>query len=351
MPGARLPEFTFELHVCRLAERGWPPGTATERPRVVARQLGTQHRRWDTVVVTATPENLRQRARFGATRLDSDLRFLLRHAPADWTWYRDALPDPGYPWRYVRAAIHRADARGILETDREGNRILIRRRYRYPEWADRIVAIENKPDLDASAADALARQLRYDVALGLADEAWVATRRTGASVEPALLEAMPVEAGIATIDPATLAGDVIWRPRTLRPDEPGERIRTAGDDDEPDEIEPVDPDEKAEIRAGIAERAWERGWRSYAEHMRTDCRHFGLDPGHPAHPPRCCAKERPQTPAECSSSCPSFEPEPPQWRTRGWPIEGGPGKAIKRLLADQRDRRRPTPNGDAGETR
>ena len=32
--------------------------------------------------------------------------------------------------------------------------------------------------------------------------------------------------------------------------------------------------------------------------------------------------------------------EPPAWRSRGWPIEGGPGKALKRLLADQRGRRR-----------
>ena len=36
-----------------------------------------------------------------------------------------------------------------------------------------------------------------------------------------------------------------------------------------------------------------------------------------------------------------FEPEPPTWRAGDWPIAGGPGKGIKRLLDAQRRRQRP----------
>ena len=330
-----LPEFTFELHVCRLAELGWPPGDQQERPTVVARQLGTQFRRWDTLVIEADCDAFIQRGKFGPRCLDSDLRYLLRNAPAEWAWYRDALPHPGFPWRYVRAAIHRAAARGVIEKRREGNRIHIKRKYRYPEWAHRIIAIENKPDLDASAARVLADQLQHDVRVGLADEVWVATQRTGASVEPALLERMPVEVGIAVVDLEPLDGEVVWRPRTLDPSGVGERVRSNG------EIEQLDPAEKAILRAGIAERAWERGWRHYIEHMRPDCRHFCLTDDALAHPPFCQAHGRAMTPVECRGSCSRFEPEPPQWRMHGWPISGGPGKSVQRLLADQRMRSRP----------
>ncbi|MFW6045960.1 MAG: DUF5787 family protein, partial [Natronomonas sp.] len=72
---------------------------------------------------------------------------------------------------------------------------------------------------------------------------------------------------------------------------------------------------------------------------RQDCRHFEVrDPVGPF--PWCAAKDRPQTAAECSGGCPAFEPEPPAWRRRGWPIEGGPGQAIRRVLERKRERRR-----------
>jgi len=104
------------------------------------------------------PEALAARANFGTKRLDSDLLHVVRNAPADWQFYRDALPYPGYPWRYVREAVHRAGDRGVVETRKNGNKIELRRKWPYPEWVERIVAVENKPDLDASAADALADQ-------------------------------------------------------------------------------------------------------------------------------------------------------------------------------------------------
>jgi hypothetical protein len=319
-------EFGFELVTCRWAERAWPPDRDADAVPVVARQLGTQRRRWDTVVVEADPEGLADRAAFGEGALDSDLLHVVRNAPAEWAWYRDALPHPGYPWRYVRAAIHRADARGVVETRRDGNRIQIRRVAPYPDWVRRIVAIENKPDLDASAARALADQLDHDVETALADEVWVATAATDATVEPALLEDLPVEAGVLALafDGDTPAATVAWHPATLDPTADTSLPAT----------------EKADKRLEIAERAYGSGWRSYVETMRPDCRWFELRDRAGAFVPWCAAKDHHPTAAECSGSCPEFQPEPPAWRTRGWPVEGGPGKGIQRLLADRRRRRR-----------
>jgi len=318
-------EFGFELVTCRWAEHAWPPDRDTDSVPVVARQLGTQRRRWDTVVIEADPDALDARAAFGERPLDSDLLHVVRDAPAEWTWYRDALPDPGYPWRYVRAAIHRAGDRGVVETRRRGNRIEIRRIAPYPDWVRRIVAIENKPNLDASAARALADQLDHDVHTALADEVWVATAATGATVEPALLEDLPVEAGVLALDfSASPEATVAWHPATL----------------DPTSDTSMSADEKADKRLEIAERAYGSGWRSYVETMRSDCRWFELRDRSGAFVPWCVATSCHQTASECSGSCPEFQPEPPGWRTRGWPIEGGPGKGIERLLADRRRRRR-----------
>jgi hypothetical protein len=341
-------EFDFELQVCAWAERHWPPD-GDDRTVVVARQLGTQYRRWDTIVLECDPQGLRQRAHFGERALDSDLLHVVRNAPADWAWYRDALPDPGYPWRYVREAVHEAADRGIVDRRRgAGGRIELRRQCPYPDWIDRIVAIENKPDLDASAADALTDQLERDVALALADEVWVATRATGGTVEPILLADLPVEAGVLTVDTGRRgvgSTTVRWRPRTLAVDQHGTRIRDRptgrGHDTSAARFEYVDPAWKHTKRLEIAERAYERGWRSYVSSMRPDCRYFQLSQAAAVARPYCTAKSCHQTPGECAGSCPEFEPEPPAWRQRGWPIDGGPGQAIQRLLERQRARRRP----------
>ena len=335
-------EFAFELRVCQWAERSWPPASDGDRPAIVARQLGTKRRRWDTIVVECDPEGLRQRANFGRERLDSDLLHVVRHAPVEWTYYRDALPDPGHSWRYVREAIHTAADRDVLDSRKRGNRIEIRRKHVYPDWIERIVAVENKPDLDASAARRLSPQLERDVALGLADEVWVATERTDERVEPILLEDLPAAAGVLTVDPDEAEADVAWYPQSLAVGDPGTRIEGRPDDDlSAATFEYVDPEWKASKRCQIAERAYERGWRSYADSTRPDCRHFALRTEGDSVVPYCGAKERVPTPAECGARCGEFEPEPPTWRTRGWPIDGGPGAGIRRLLADQRRRQRP----------
>jgi len=306
-------EFTFELVTCRWAERAWPPDGPRADAVLVARQVGTRKRRWDTLVVEADPAGLAMRDRLGREELDSDLLHVVQHAPAEWAWYRDALPQPGYPWRYVREAIHRAAARDAVETRRRGNRIELRRVAPYPDWVSRVVAIENKPDLDASAARALASQIRYDVDCGLLDEVWVATRATDESVPSVLLEEFPVEAGVLAVDPVAGEAEVLWHPSSLSTTDEARRTVTA-------------------------ERAYGRGWRSYLDTMRPDCRHFELAESGRAFVPYCAAKGRCQTGAECAGSCDAFEPEPPGWRTRGWPIEGGPGKGIRSLLERRRER-------------
>ncbi len=334
-PEAVNSEFTFELLVCRWAELGWPPAAAERPALVVSRQLGTQRRRWDTIVVECDPDGLAARQEFGDRTLDSELLQIVRHAPAEWTYYRDALSDPGYDWRYVREAIHHAGARGLIHKRKHGGRIELRRKRPYPDWVERIIAIENKPDLDASAAAALTDQLTHDVETALADEVWLATTRTGNRVEPALLEEFPVEVGVMTFDVADQKGEgvavdaddatVDWLPSSL--------------DTEADSPT-FDAAEKSRRRRWLAERAYGKGWRSFTETMRPDCRYFDLQRTGRGFVPYCTAKDRCQSEAECGSRCGSFSPEPPQWRTNGWPIDGGPGQGVKELLERRRERAR-----------
>ncbi|AOW80495.1 hypothetical protein HTSR_1318 [Halodesulfurarchaeum formicicum] len=333
-------EFAFELASCAWAEQEWPP-TGEPTPAIVARQLGWQQRRWDTIVIEVEPDAFETRAAFGPERLNSDLRHVLQHAPESWTYYREALPHPGYPWRYVRESIHEATARDALESRKRGGQIEIRRVEKYPDWVDRIIAIENKPDLDASAARRLTDQLERDVAAGIADEVWLATTGTDSRVEPALLERIPSEVGILTLGPEGV--DVRWRPRTLDTEQAGidilDRSEGGSHDQSAAQFEVLSRAAKSEKRYDIAERAYERGWRHYVESMRPDCAHFDLTVGRYGYRPTCTAFDRTQTPRECRGSCPHFQPEPPQHRQGGWPIEGGPGQTVKRILRERSARR------------
>ncbi|WP_096391304.1 DUF5787 family protein [Halopenitus persicus] len=352
-------EFGYELLVCRWAELTWrPDGDPT--PAIVGRQVGTRRRRWDTVVVEVDPDGFRRRRALGDREIDRELLGIVREAPPDWEWYRDALPEPDYPWRYVREAVHRAADRGLIDERTSGDaggRIEIRRTRPYPDWVRRIVAIENKPDLDASAAAALADQLEYDVDAGLLDETWLATEATGSRLEPALRREIPIEAGIVLTDFGTgvdpESGTVAWLPSDLRTVGNGDTGGDAGggdggggdedgdgsDGDAGSNAAATDPDRETR-RLVLAERVYGRGWRSFHDTMRPDCRHFQLAHAGEAMRPHCAAKGRCPTARECSSSCPSVSPEPPAWRTQGWPIEGGPGKGITRLLERRRERAR-----------
>ncbi|GAB3680673.1 DUF5787 family protein [Salinarchaeum chitinilyticum] len=344
-------EFPFELRVCHWAEREWPPGETLDADKhvLVGRQLGTRERRWDTVVAICDTEALRQRAVFGEEALNRNLLRVVQDAPFKFEWYRDVLSLWTTDWRYVREAVKTAADRDLIETRRRNNRIELRRRWEYPDWLDALIAIENKPDLDRSAADALADQMERDVAFGLADEAWVATLQTGESAEPGLLADMPVEAGVLAVDPEAGDADVLWHPRTLAVDDPGTRILDRPSASEYDhsaaEFEYVDAEWKSLARLAIAERLYERGWRSYVDSMRSDCRHFELrsvgDDAAASLQPHCAVKGHCPSTWECSGRCGEFEPEPPAWRSKGWPIEGGPGKGLQSVLAERRARERP----------
>lgn len=394
-------EFGFELLVCRWAEQKWPPHDAEAQAHaeddcavIISRQRGTQHRRWDTIVLECDPAGLSAREQFGPRTLDSDLLRVVRWAPETWTWYRDAIPQPDFPWRYVRAAVHRAADRGVINTRRQGNRIEMKRVAEYPRWLRRIIAIENKPDLDASAARTLRDQLQRDVETALADEVWVATTATNNQVEPVLLKDLPAEVGILTFDfdPDVQYHDwaeasVIWHPTKLDSTDPQDwskresssEQQTNSDENEErnqssekmtttasnsshregktsnesssgpqttdatttiSDTERVIDTERYRQRLILAERAYGAGWRSYHETMRPDCRHFELRRFGNAGVvvPYCAAKQRSQTAAECAGDCAEFEPEPPNWRMRGWPLTGGPGARIKQLLTTRRER-------------
>ncbi|ERG94554.1 DUF5787 family protein [Haloquadratum walsbyi] len=385
-------EFGFELLVCRWAEQEWPPhdsNTDSDNSAIViSRQRGTQHRRWDTIVLECDPVGLEARKQFGSETLDSDLLRVVRWAPETWTWYREAIPQPDFPWRYVREAVHRAADRGILNTRRQGNRIEIKRVAAYPRWLRRIIAIENKPDLDASAARALGDQLQRDVETALADEVWVATAATNSQVEPILLKDLPAEVGILTFefDPDAhhnqwAEASVIWHPTGLNAvttqslsdqkkiqqkeqttsssehPEAGTNSKTPNinintTQDSTSNLRPTDTTtamsdmnksidaEKYRRQLVLAERAYGAGWRSYHETMRPDCRHFELQRFGDVMIPYCAAKQRSQTATECAGDCSDFEPEPPSWRMREWPITGGPGARIKKLLTTRRERMR-----------
>jgi hypothetical protein len=339
-------EFAFELRVCQWAEQEWPPGETLgdDQIALVGRQLGTRRRRWDTIVAIADETALRDRAKLGTRHLDRALLRVVRNAPPEWQWYRDTLPE-WTDWRYVREHVHRAADRDLIETRRNGSRIQLRQSEPYPDWCEGLIAIENKPDLDASAADALTTQLEYDVAMGLADEVWVATLSTGDRIEPALLTERPTEAGILTVGPETLSATVDWQPHQLTVDDPGTRILDRPGngqyDDSAARFEYVSPETKARYRRVIAERLYERGWRSFVESMRPDCRHFGLHSLDGQYLPQCAAKNCTPDPRSCSNSCGQFEPEPPHWRTKHWPIDGGPGTRQRQLLEQRRERRRP----------
>ena len=398
-------EFGFELLVCRWAEQKWPPHDAEAQAQtqahaqddcavIISRQRGTQHRRWDTIVLECDPAGLSAREQFGPRTLDSDLLRVVRWAPETWTWYRDAIPQPDFPWRYVRAAVHRAADRGVINTRRQGNRIEMKRVAEYPRWLRRIIAIENTPDLDASAARTLRDQLQRDVETALADEVWVATTATNNQVEPVLLKDLPAEVGILTFDfdPDVQYHDwaeasVIWHPTKLDSTDPQDwskresssEQQTNSDENEErnqssekmtttasnsshregktsnesssgpqttdatttiSDTERVIDTERYRQRLILAERAYGAGWRSYHETMRPDCRHFELRRFGNAGVvvPYCAAKQRSQTAAECAGDCAEFEPEPPNWRMRGWPLTGGPGARIKQLLTTRRER-------------
>ena len=240
-------EFAFELDLCaRLEAEGC----------LVARQLGAavaspSSRVVDVLVVEPGPGFERRRGLTPSAiphpLIESDIG-VGRYRP-----WRSALSgtDPGR----ARAAIECGIEIGFLEAERRGGRLLVRQVARYPDWVDRLRAIENKPDL-GSPGD-LGAQLRFDVALGLVDEVVLAT---ASYVTRAHLNRLPAEVGVWRVTDDDV--EVVREPRPLDVGAPGLEIV----DRHPGRVDfrPVTPAEKRRARRGLAERAYGKGWRTYA---------------------------------------------------------------------------------------
>lgn len=156
----------------------------------------------------------------------------------------------------ARRATARAIEIGFFEAERRNGRQYVRQTTRYPDWVDRIVGIENKPDLGEPGD--LERQLRFDVSLALVDEAILAT---GSHITRAHLNRIPDAVGVWRFDPERRTHEVVREPTPLRTDEPGiepidrRALRT--------DLAVVSPDAKERYRRRIAERAYGKGWRTY----------------------------------------------------------------------------------------
>jgi len=238
-------EFAFELSLCAHLER--------ESEAVVSRQLGAAIRGGrviDTVLLVPGPD-FEERAAITARTIppeavESDA------GPGTARYWKDALDcHPDRADGVVEAAV---DC-GFFERERRGGRTYVRQTTRYPEaWFDRLVGIENKPDLGRPGA--LETQLLTDVHLALFDEVVLAT---ASHVTGAHLNRIPDPVGVWEFDPDTGECRVIRDPDPLPVEESGVEIidrtpvRT--------EIRMATAGEKARARRRLAERAYGKGWR------------------------------------------------------------------------------------------
>jgi hypothetical protein len=240
-------EFAFELALCAHVER--------TREAVVSRQLGAHvhgRRIVDTVVVTPGP-GFEERAAITAETIP---------APAI---EGDAGPGRARPLREAvdchpdRApgVVDRAVDVGFFERDRTGGRAAVRQTARYPgDWFDRILGVENKPDLDRPGD--LETQLLTDVHLALVDAVVLAT---ASHVTGAHLNRIPDPVGVWEFDPETGRREVVREPDPLPSGEYGVEIRERRP--ARTTVEVVTPEEKARARRRLAERAYGKGWRTH----------------------------------------------------------------------------------------
>ena len=283
-------EFGFELALCAHLERG---------DRIVARQLGAHvhgRRIADTVLVDPGPD-FEARASITSETIPDPL-IAADAGPGrarDWT---DALAV--HPDR-AQGLIDRGVDLGFLEETGPGEH---RQTTRYPaEWFDRLVGIENKPDLDRPGD--LQAQLRTDVSLGLFDEVVLATADY---VTGAHRNRIPDAVGIWRFDPETGERTVLREAEPLAVAEAGvEPIeRAPGRTD----VAIAGPEEKRRARRRLAERAYGKGWRTFGW---PDC--AACDPStddREASVPYCQWAGRVVDPAsECGESCPGYDPADP----------------------------------------
>ncbi|RQG96448.1 DUF5787 family protein [Natrarchaeobius chitinivorans] len=298
-----MSEFAFELELCAHLE--------SRREEVLARQLGASvadpgGRILDVVAVEPGPGFDDRAAITSETIPDAAIESAVGTGRA--RYWKEAFADDCHP-DHARRATERACEIGFFERELRNGREYVRQVARYPEWADRIVGIENKPDLGRPGD--LESQLRTDVSLALVDEVVLATE---SYVTRAHLNRIPEEVGVWRVhrddrrdeETRTLEIDVVREPTELPVDEPGV---------EPLEFRPgrteiavVSADAKARSRRRLAERAYGKGWRTYempgcGACSPTDADDFG------ATLPFCTWNGRlVDAASECGPSCPGYEP-------------------------------------------
>jgi len=291
-------EFGFELRLCAHLEA---------QGRLVARQLGAAVRRpgrrvVDVLVVEPGPGFDERRAITPETipdlAIEADVGTGRARSRRQAFGRLDVHPET------AREGAERAVEVGFFERERRGGRDRYRQTVRYPDdWFDRLVAVENKPDLGRPGE--LEAQLRTDVALGLVDEVVLAT---ASHVTRAHLNRIPDEVGVWRFDGGeagtAAAVEVVREPTPLAVDEAGVEIadeRTGRTD-----FRVVDPGEKARQRRRMAERAYGKGWRTYELPGCANARSAGV--GGVGGLPGCDYHDRLVEPAvECGPACPGFE--------------------------------------------
>jgi hypothetical protein len=290
-------EYGFELSLCAHLER--------ERDGVLARQLGggvhAPGNRVLDVVHVEPGSAFEERAAITERRVP-DPAIRGPAGPGRARPWRDALPDDLREESARRIADACVD-RGFFEREHRGGREYLRQTARYPEdWFGRVLAVENKPDLGTPGA--LERQLRLDVSLALVDAVVLATE---SHVTGAHLNRIPDAVGVWRYrrDRDELA--VVRDPKPLPVDAPGVELLT----EEParTDVAIVDAAEKRAARRRLVERAYGKGWRTYA---LPDCERIAPDAA-PAPDgatlPYCSYHDRVVDPArDCGPECPGHEP-------------------------------------------
>jgi hypothetical protein len=294
-------EYPFELALCAHLER--------DREAVVARQLGggveaPGNRVVDVVLVEPGP-GFERRARLTADEIpvaaiEGDA------GPGRFRDWRQAVRGRS---EYARQAVDRAGEGGVFERERRGGREHVRQVSRYPDWVDRLVAVENKPDL-GDPGD-LQTQLRKDVSLGLFDAVVLATE---SHVTGAHLNRIPDAVGVWRVDAAEggrAVNDVavVREPAPLVVDEWGVELLEShpGRTD----VAFVDAVAKGRARRRVAERAYGKGWRP---RELPGCAEAAADgPDDTGALPFCGWKGRLVDPANCGPDCPGYDPaDPPE---------------------------------------
>ena len=284
-----MQEFGFELSLSAHLER--------TGETIVSRQLGAAiegRRVLDTVLVDPGPA-IDERAAITA-RTISSLAIESDVGTGRARYWKDAFDC--HPER-AESVVERAVDLGFFEEERHNGRTYVRQTARYPDdWFDRIVGIENKPDLDRPGE--LETQLLTDVKLGLVDEVVLAT---ASHVTGAHRNRIPDEVGIWRFDPARGEREILRESTPLPTDEAGTEIierdpsRTA--------VRAASAAEKARARRQLAERAYGKGWRTYE---MPACAQIDPEEGLPY----CPWKGRLVRPAtECGPTCDGHDPADP----------------------------------------